>query len=157
MAASKGKLTVSRGKLTRLTCVDNRDLLIPLIKEFGTLKEFSCLFSKMKSKWYLITVFLCMGSLRLPRYEAQHSHGRGRCLQISSLCSAQGVSIAFRHLNNITLIGRSEQFNCFVCVDVQPVICGFLHLRWYCEDGSLDSQTTCLYPQQDRKESPRTA
>ena len=61
MAASKGKLTVSRGKLTRLTCVDNRDLLIPWIKEFGTLKELSCLFSKMKSKWYLITVFFMYG------------------------------------------------------------------------------------------------
>ena len=44
--ASKGKLTSARGKLTRMTCVDNRELLIPLIKEFGTSKQFSYRFQR---------------------------------------------------------------------------------------------------------------
>ena len=113
-AASKGKLTVARGKLTRLTCVDNRELLIPLIKEFGTLKQFSCLFQKWNRNNVWSLFFFCRGSVSLPRYEAEHSHDRGRCFQISSLCSAQGIPIADRHLNNITLIGRSEQINLFL-------------------------------------------
>lgn len=39
-SATKGKLTVSKGKLSRQTCVDNADLLIPLINEYGTLLKF---------------------------------------------------------------------------------------------------------------------
>lgn len=39
--ASTGRLAVAVGKLTRQTCVDNADLLIPLIKEFGILPEIS--------------------------------------------------------------------------------------------------------------------
>ena len=40
LSASRGKLTVAKGKLSRQTCVDNADLLIPLIKEYGTLLKF---------------------------------------------------------------------------------------------------------------------
>lgn len=37
--AANGKLAEARGKLTRQTCIDNRDLLVPLIQEFGALVQ----------------------------------------------------------------------------------------------------------------------
>lgn len=63
--ASHGKMVESAGKLTRQTCVDNADILIPLINELGGLtairsaKLFGiCHFSKKKNISLILSLIL---------------------------------------------------------------------------------------------------
>lgn len=68
--ASHGKMVDSVGKLTRQTCVDNADILIPLINEFGGLTAIRCVKSL---KGLLITHSLICKLYRLqPRCATIH-------------------------------------------------------------------------------------
>ena len=39
-AAAHGKISVTSGKLTRQTCIDNSDVLVPLVNAIGSLPAF---------------------------------------------------------------------------------------------------------------------